>query len=130
MEKYRLRATLPRRAPVAIWSRAADMVDGRNLLIPSFEVSCCVRFLLMKRANKRDSMESENHWVKDSGLKTISGRLWMEKSRKNAASAKPANIPRLWVWLLTWTLFETKFIGPLRRSCTWWPATWALLMIA
>lgn len=51
------------------------MVEGRNLLIPSFEVSCCVRFLLIKRAKSKDSIESENHWVNDSGLNTIRGRL-------------------------------------------------------
>jgi hypothetical protein len=54
-------ATLPKSAPVAIWSRAAVMLEGRNLLIPSFEVSCYVRFLLIKRAKSSESIESENH---------------------------------------------------------------------
>lgn len=103
-------ATLPNRAPVAIWSRAAVMLEGRNLLMPSLEVSDWERLRLMKSAKRRESMESENHWVKDSGLKTIKGILWMEKSKKKAARAKPANMPLLWVYLLTCTLLETKFI--------------------
>ena len=68
-EKYRLNATLPRRAPVAIWSLAAVMLFGMNLLSPkSFPDSpVALRLLLMNREKSSESMESEKYEVKDYG---------------------------------------------------------------
>jgi hypothetical protein len=72
--------------------------------------------LRINKAKRREIIESEKYEVNPCGEKRMKGMYWIAKSMKKALRMKPPIIPLLCVVLLTYILFETKFIGALSLS--------------